>query len=1105
MRIYLLIVLGSVFPDSFSKGQELKVDVDFRGDDVLQIYSPDAHHCQLACTQHHSCLFFTFIRADWSKDNRKFYCYLKHTATGFPSQVADLKGVTSGFKLKHQDYKTHACLSSTYQDVDFTGSDYLQLTLNTSDDCQKQCTRDPDCKFFSFTTETFPDAETRKKCFLKFGWNVPIPSVLIKTPGLVSGFSDSLYNSKEECKEEIFANTHYRGNDFENVPAASPQHCQFLCSRHPHCTHFTYTTSKYSTEPDINMHCFLKHTQNINQLVSVTEEELFSGFPTRNCKPSNVWATTRYEGLDFLGHDYRDFKTDTSEICREMCTKDPDCQFYTYVLPSYHDEGIRKKCFLKFRWTVPIPSVLKKTPGLVSGFSASLQKTNGFKEKCKEEIFANIHYRGNDFENVPAASPEHCQFLCSTHPHCTHFTYTTFSYSSDPNINMHCFLKHTQNVNQLVPFTEGELFSGFPTRNCKPSNVWATTRYEGLHFLGHDYRDFKTDTSEICQEMCTKDPDCHFYTYALPTYHDESIRKRCFLKFRWNVPIPSVLKKTSGLVSGFSDSLYKTKEECKEEIFANIHYRGNDFENVPAASPQHCQFLCSRHPHCTHFTYTTSKYSTKPEINMHCFLKHTQNINQLVSVTEEELFSGFPTRNCKPSNVWATTRYEGLHFLGYDYRDFKTDTSEICREMCTKDPDCQFYSYVLPSYRDEGIRKKCFLKFRWTVPIPSVLKKTPGLVSGFPDSLQKTNGFKEKCKEEIFANIHYRGNDFENVPAASPEHCQFLCSRHPHCTHFTYTTSKYSTKPDINMHCFLKHTQNVNQLVPVTEEELFSGFPTRNCKPSNVWATTRYEGLDFLGYDYRDFKTDTSEICREMCTKDPDCQFYTYALPTYHDESNRKRCFLKFRWNVPIPSVLIKTPGLVSGFPDSLYKTKEEECKEEIFANTHYRGNDFENVPAASPQHCQFLCSRHPHCTHFTYTTFSYSSDPKINMHCFLKYTQDVSQLVPAREEELFSGFPTRHCKPSNVWATTPYQGLHFLGYDYRDFKTDTSEICKEMCTKDPDCHFYTYVLPTYHDESIRHGCYLKQVMTLPRPEKVVYRLGVLSGFSLRNCKTGGD
>ncbi|GAA6099405.1 uncharacterized protein LOC113661525 isoform X1 [Tachysurus ichikawai] len=141
--------------------QELKEDVDFPGDDILQIYSPDVQHCQLACTQHSSCLFFTFLRSDWNKDNRAFYCYLKHTATGSPSKVAELKGVTSGFKLMHQGNKTNTCLSSTYQDVDFTGSDYVQLNLNTSDECQKQCTSDPDCTFFSFTTTTFPQPESR--------------------------------------------------------------------------------------------------------------------------------------------------------------------------------------------------------------------------------------------------------------------------------------------------------------------------------------------------------------------------------------------------------------------------------------------------------------------------------------------------------------------------------------------------------------------------------------------------------------------------------------------------------------------------------------------------------------------------------------------------------------------------------------------------------------------------------------------------------------------------------------------------------------------------------------------------------------------------------
>ncbi|KAF7691290.1 hypothetical protein HF521_011587 [Silurus meridionalis] len=1074
MRVYLLILLVSVLKESSGKVHLPAVDLDLIGDDVLWIYSPDVQHCQLACTQHHFCSFFTFFRSDWSKDNRTFSCYLKHTTSGFPSGFAMLKGVTSGFKLMPHDYETSACLSSTYQDVDFPGSDYLQVTLNTPEDCQKQCTSDSDCQFFSYNTETFPDAETRKKCFLKFRWTVPIPSVLKKTPGLVSGFSESLYKTIEDCKEEIFANTHYRGNDFENVSAASPEHCQFLCSAHPSCTHFTYTTSKYSTEPEIKMHCFMKHTQNVSQLLPVREEELFSGFPTRNCKPSNVWATTRYEGLHFFGHDYHDFEADSLENCQEMCTKDPDCHFYTYVLPFYRDKNIRKKCFLKFRWNVPIPSSLIQTSGVVSGFSDYVQKTTGFKEKCKKEIFANRHYRGNDFENVPAASPQHCQFLCSTHPRCTHFTFTTSKYSTDPEINMHCFLKHTQNVSELVSVGEEELFSGFPSQICKPSNA---INYNE----GHVYRDFKTDTPKICQEMCTKDPDCHFYTYILPSYHDESLRKKCFLKFYWTVSTPSVVLKTPGVVSGFSNSQYKTKEEC--EIFAKTHYRGNDFENVPAASPQHCQFLCITHPRCTHFTYATFKYSTDPKIKMHCFLKHTQNINQLEPVREEELFSGFPTRNCKPSNVWATTRYEGLQFFGHDYHDFEADSFENCQEMCTKDPDCHFYTYVPPFYHEKDIRKKCFLKFSWNVPIPSSLIQTLGVVSGFSDSVQKTTGFKEKCKEEIFAKTHYPGNDFENVPAASPQHCQFLCSTHPRCTHFTYTTSKYSTDPEINMHCYMKNTKNISELVPVRREELFSGFSTQNCEPSNGWATTRYESLHFLGHDYRDFKTETSEICREMCTKDPDCHFYTYFLPSYHIESTRKKCFLKFHWTVPIPLVLKKIPGIVSAFSKSLHKPKDE-CKEDFFANKHYRGNDFENVPAASPQHCQFLCSTHPRCTHFTYTTSKYSTDPEINMHCFLKHTQNVSELVPVGEEELFSGFPTRNCKPSYGWARTRYEGLHFLGHDYCDFKTDTSEICREMCMKDPDCLFYTYVLPFYHDESIRHGCYLKKIMTLPRPEK---------------------
>ncbi|KAL6456882.1 hypothetical protein MHYP_G00338450 [Metynnis hypsauchen] len=111
MRVWALLVLLSVVPGISSKFLELRVDVDFPGDDIQQISSPDAYHCQLACTEHSSCLFFTFVRSDWAVDNRNFYCYLKYTANGVPSKVSALKGVTSGFSLSRLGYKTGFCQS----------------------------------------------------------------------------------------------------------------------------------------------------------------------------------------------------------------------------------------------------------------------------------------------------------------------------------------------------------------------------------------------------------------------------------------------------------------------------------------------------------------------------------------------------------------------------------------------------------------------------------------------------------------------------------------------------------------------------------------------------------------------------------------------------------------------------------------------------------------------------------------------------------------------------------------------------------------------------------------------------------------------------------
>ncbi|XP_072530903.1 coagulation factor XI-like [Salminus brasiliensis] len=371
----LLLMLLTALPESFSKVSDFdwKVDVDFPGNDVQQIYSPDVYHCQLACTQHHSCRFFTFIRPDWDKDDRQFYCYLKNTASGYPSVVNNLKGVTSGFPLNRKEYTAHTCLSAQHKDVEFTGTDYRNMAVSSSNECQELCTSDPHCKFFSYFPEKFSDAEKRKKCFLKYSWTVPTPPTVGMKSEVWSGFSQSLVSketSEEACKEQIYPHSDYFDSDFEQLLAASPQHCQFLCTLHPRCTHFSYLTFKHQTSNTwYHMRCFLKHKPDISSDELIKKMESYCGLPTRNCEHSNVWATTQYADVDFPGFDNHFVLLDDHNACQQQCTADPDCQFYTYVYSSFSDPVYRRRCYLKQVMTLPRPVKVVSNQSVISGFS----------------------------------------------------------------------------------------------------------------------------------------------------------------------------------------------------------------------------------------------------------------------------------------------------------------------------------------------------------------------------------------------------------------------------------------------------------------------------------------------------------------------------------------------------------------------------------------------------------------------------------------------------------------------------------------------------------------------------------------------------------------
>ncbi|KAG7501447.1 coagulation factor XI-like [Solea senegalensis] len=359
--LQLFVVLLSVCSLSYSKECQpyLMENIDFPGTDITFLYSPDVKHCQYLCTQHPSCLFFTFIRQDWTTDNRNFYCYLKSTPTGQPNVQTPLLGVTSGFSLKTCNLNSKPCLSQVYQNIDFYGSDYRFLFTSSSDECQTFCSKDPNCHFFTFINDAYTPEKYRYKCHLKYSWSIPRTLIVKKEVGIVSGFSEQLQMSpylEPACQRKLFANTNIPGNNLETLPAAGAEHCHALCSAHPTCTYFTYNNNDFN--------CYLK--KNPNEMVKEAKVGVTSGIPSRFCQLDNDWLKVDYDGVHFQGSDIRNVTMENADKCRKACTADRQCQFYTYFKDSHSNSDYRGLCFMKSVITISAPPKVSKLNNVVS-------------------------------------------------------------------------------------------------------------------------------------------------------------------------------------------------------------------------------------------------------------------------------------------------------------------------------------------------------------------------------------------------------------------------------------------------------------------------------------------------------------------------------------------------------------------------------------------------------------------------------------------------------------------------------------------------------------------------------------------------------------------
>ncbi|XP_061109612.1 micronemal protein 4-like isoform X2 [Conger conger] len=703
-------------------------DVDFPGSDIQQILSPDVEHCQLACTQHPSCLFFTFVRPEWTRDKRQFYCYLKHTASGRPAKITSLSEVTSGYSLKTcQNRSSQTCLSTVYKDVDFPGSDIQQILSPDVEHCQLACTQHPSCLFFTFLRPEWTRDKRQFYCYLK-RTDSGKPTKITSLSEVTTGYSLKTCQdrSTQTCLSTVYKDVDFPGSDIQQILSPDVEHCQLACTQHPSCLFFTFLHPEW-TRDKRQFYCYLKQTDNGSPAKIISLSEVTSGFSLKTCKDgsSQTCLSTVYKDVDFPGSDIQQILSPDVEHCQLACTQHPSCLFFTFVRPEWTRDKRQFYCYLKHTAS-GIPTKITSLSEVTSGYSLKSCKDQS-SQTCLSTVYKDVDFPGSDIHQILSPDVHHCQLACTQHPSCLFFTFVRPEWTRDKR-QFFCYLKRTDTGMPTKITSLSEVTSGYSLKNCNNTSIQTClpTVYKDVDFTGVDYAALFTADYQDCQESCTKDPGCQFFTFVDQDYPTSKYRNKCHLKHTRVFPSPPRVNRLNGVASGFSHRFCTGPntdgKNCQYKIQADMDFPGNDFERVPSPSPEYCHFLCTIHPRCTFYSYSRRE--------MLCHLKHNKDERPFTS--KQGMMSGTPTRFCETTNGdCVKTPYENIDFLASDRRFVLLDDPQACQETCTADPDCQFYTYVYTSFQGPTHRRRCYLKQVITVPLPPTVVAMRGVVSGF--------------------------------------------------------------------------------------------------------------------------------------------------------------------------------------------------------------------------------------------------------------------------------------------------------------------------------------------------------------------------------------
>ncbi|KAM3831126.1 plasma kallikrein [Vipera latastei] len=358
-------------------------------------------------------------------------------------------------------------------------------------------------------------------------------------------------------------------------------------------------------------------------------------------------------------------------------------------------------------------------------------------EECMSEIYRNTYIEGGDISRVYTPTADYCQLVCTYHPRCLLFSYVPGSWVKT-TARFSCFLKEID-AQELPKIHREGVISGHSQKQCTRITACSKKVYEGLDMQGENYNITTADNYHHCQQRCTNDKHCYFFTYTLESFHSVPLRNKCYLKYS-STGTPNQIRQLRDVISGFSlKPCQLAQTDCQMDLFQHFAFSGITVAKILTPDKFVCRTVCTYRPNCLFFTFLSSEWEVKSE--RYTCLMMTSRSEKPEKITERaNVISGFSLLNCRRAEPACHSQtYPELNFYGTVLSVEYVSGHNACQQLCTMTLRCQFFTYIFRKMQcNQQGKCKCYLRMSANGS-PDNIEAENEIVSGYSLRLCQTS------------------------------------------------------------------------------------------------------------------------------------------------------------------------------------------------------------------------------------------------------------------------------------------------------------------------------------------------------------------------------